>query len=98
MSASPAPAPLRCPACGAPVDVDRLRPGQTALPCAYCGTLVPVPGAAAARPPAVRLASDGLWRKGGWAGDPRVWGLFVLLALGLVAYLVFGVLGGFAPQ
>jgi hypothetical protein len=31
--------------------------------------------------------------QGGWAGDPRVWGVFVLLLLGLVALLVFGDFG-----
>ena len=79
--------------CGAPVDVSQLRAGQTALPCAYCGTAVPV--AAASRPPTVRITSEGAWIRGGWAGDPRVWGIFVLLALGLVAFLVFG---NFGPQ
>jgi hypothetical protein len=74
------------------VDAARLRPGQTAIACAYCGTPVPIASALAPRP-LIRLSSGGKWVQGGWAGDPRVWGIFVLLALGLAALLVFGDFG-----
>jgi DNA-directed RNA polymerase subunit RPC12/RpoP len=93
MDAAPqTPESLRCPACGAPVDVGKLRPWQLTVVCDYCGTAVFV-ARRPSLPPSIRLASRGKWVQGGWAGDPRVWVLFVVLLLGLVTLLVFGDFG-----
>ena len=87
-SDSSATAPLRCPTCGAPLGETPLRPGQTVRTCAYCGTTVPVGDTP--RPPLIRVTSGNRpWLKGGWAGDPRIWWIFIFLVLGLVWFLVF---------
>ncbi len=83
---------MRCPACGAPLDLGKLRPEQTTVVCDYCGTASPIPGAPSPWSTFL-VTSAGKWVQGGWAGDPRVWGVFVLLVLGLVALLVFGDFG-----
>lgn len=91
-SASPQPARLTCPACGAGLDLDELRRSDgTHLECAYCGSTVALPGArppdAAAgstpsdRPPArpARPVTDGVMIRSG-----RRWPvLLVVLLIGL---------------
>ncbi len=86
----------RCPECGAPVDFRRVPRDQPQVKCAYCGTLITIPGRTQvySTPPhaashsktqtaTVVVTSDGSMVKGGW-------GCGVISLIAVVLSLVVG--------
>ena len=85
----------RCPECGAPVDFRRVPRNQTQVKCAYCGTLIAIPGRTEARPhtptpTTITVTSDGSMVKGGWGCGAVGWTiLIVIMVAGVWAYNSF---------